>query len=371
MEDIKSFVIYLVALVGLIGASLLFANQGEPPEITPLPTTPSPTKISQAATPSAVDQPDSCADAAQGAILNDVPDGSPTTNSEDRRLSISGTIYASDGITPLPGALIKVWREMPREPYRSYLHRIPIQTEASGRYTFTTINPRPGQTMSVRYQVSYHDRCLFSMSLKIITASLLRHPFATDIDPSAPMPAQSPVAQFSEAGPMFHGPVDLVLPVPPPVSFRANLIPPDVAGEPLIISGVVYAADRETPLPGARVEVWQANPTGSYEGYDYPAPAFNLQGQMRTNAAGRYEFTTLKPGPVKGGQTDLPAQIHFKVTYQDKPWFTRMFLADDPFLNNNPASSELIIPLSQQIGPTSSVWQGRFDIVLTSSLPNN
>jgi protocatechuate 3,4-dioxygenase beta subunit len=176
------------------------------------------------------------------------------------------------------------------------------------------------------------------------------------------------MARVEPAGPKLGGPIDVVLPVPPPVSFRADLIPPDVAGEPLTISGVVYAADRETPLPGVLVEVWQANPTGFYEGYDHPAPAFNLGGQMRTDATGRYEFITLKPSPVKVGQTDLPAQIHFKVSYQDQePFFTRLFFADDPFLNNLPPSPEQTIRLNEQVRPTGSVWQGNFDIILPVS----
>jgi hypothetical protein len=250
MEDIKTFLIYLIGLIGLIGASLLFANQGEPPELSPLPATaPLTNRIARLATLSAaVSQPE-CADTAQGAIFNDVSNGSSTTNSEDRRLFISGTIYTSDGATPLPDALIEVWQEMPIDEYRSYLHRTQIETEATGRYTFMTVNPHPGQTMSVRYQVSYQQRCFLSMSLKVITVSLLRYSFVRDIDLSLPMPAQSPAVQFSKAGPVFHGPIDIVLPVPPPVSFRTNLIPPDVAGEPLTISGIVYAADGEKPLP--------------------------------------------------------------------------------------------------------------------------
>jgi hypothetical protein len=219
MEDIKTFLIYLVGLVGLIGASLLFANQGEPPELSPLPATAAPTdRIAQLATRSAAVSRAECTDTAQGMIFDDVPGmSSAITNSDDGRLFISGTIYASDGATPLPGALIKVGQGMPIDEYQSYLHRTQLQTEASGRYTFTMENPRPGYPISLHYRVSYQNRCLLSMHLKIITVSLLRPPLVRDSDPSFPVSAQSPVAQFSEVGPVFHGPIDIVLPVPPPV----------------------------------------------------------------------------------------------------------------------------------------------------------
>jgi hypothetical protein len=139
MEDIKSFLIYLVALVGLIGASLLFANQGEPPEITPFPT-----KISQAAMPSAVDQPDTCAGTAHRLIFNDVPGmSSAITNSNDGRLFISGTIYASDGVTPLPGALIEVWPEVPVDERQGYVLLKAARFPPNRCASFTILIPPP------------------------------------------------------------------------------------------------------------------------------------------------------------------------------------------------------------------------------------
>jgi protocatechuate 3,4-dioxygenase beta subunit len=132
--------------------------------------------------------------------------------------------------------------------------------------------------------------------------------------------------------------------------------------------------DGKTPLPGAQVEVWQinstsevwqTNPTDFYDGSDYPPPIFNLGGQMHTDAAGRYEFTTLKPGPINVDQGYLPAQIHFKVSYQDhQPLFIRLFFAGDPYLNNIPAAPELTIRLKEQMGPGVPAWQGRFDVVM-------
>jgi protocatechuate 3,4-dioxygenase beta subunit len=200
-------------LVGLIGASLLFANQGEPPEITSFPT-----KISQAATPSAVDQPDTCAGTAHGLIFNDVPGvSSAITNSNDGRLFISGTIYASDGVTPLPGALIEVWPEVPVDERQGYVLLTQIQTTSTtGRYTFITAKPQPHHTLSIHYRISYHDKCLLLMQLDIMDVSVLRHPPVRDVQSSSLIETTPPPDHIGEARLVHHGSVDIVLPVPPP-----------------------------------------------------------------------------------------------------------------------------------------------------------
>ena len=140
-----------------------------------------------------------------------------------------------------------------------------------------------------------------------------------------------------------------------------------VAGTLLKLKFVVTDVTGGTckPLPGAQVDVWQTNPIGFYEFYDYLPTSFNLGGRMHTDAAGRYQFTTLKPSPFKVDQKYLPAQIHFKVSYQDhQPLFPRLFFADDPYLANIPAAPDLAIRLSGQVGPAGPVWQGNFDVSL-------
>ena len=218
MEDIRTFLLYLIGLVGLIGASILYANQGEAPGLGPLPARATPTKILQAAPPSAVARLKPCASLTYGLISNSVA-GVPSTatNSDDGLLSISGTIYASDGATPLPGVLIEVWGAMSIDDYESYFYRTQIQTGASGYYTYRMVKPSPDHPLSIRYRISYQDRCLLSMYLEVITESLLRPSMVSDNDPLFPLSTKSPVAQFREARPVLHGPVDIVLPVPPPM----------------------------------------------------------------------------------------------------------------------------------------------------------
>ncbi|NEP83692.1 MAG: dioxygenase, partial [Okeania sp. SIO3B3] len=47
--------------------------------------------------------------------------------------------------------------------------------------------------------------------------------------------------------------------------FTTVLAPPKMPGTRLTITGTVFAADCETPLPNALVEVWHADTSGSYD----------------------------------------------------------------------------------------------------------
>jgi protocatechuate 3,4-dioxygenase beta subunit len=373
-EDPKTFLFYIVGLAGLLISSILFTGRIEP---EPLPATPaSSTGTPPPARPTEVAQ-EGCSPGPEQTFFY-VPD---PASQEANRLLISGVVYASDVGRPLSGALLEVLL-VPQEtqydphypPYNAFHDW--FQTDAAGRYRATLPKPSDYGIIYLHYWANFQDDCPLKLRLFFSNVSAQSEGSFSRMEavPPRPLPPSSLMqmimARVEPAGSRLEGPIDVILSVPPPVSFRANLIPPDVAGEPLTVSGVVYAADRKTPLPGARVEVWQANPTGFYEGYDHHAPAFNLQGQMRTDAAGRYEFTTLKPSPRKVGQTGLPAQIHFEVSYQDyKPFFTRLFFAGDPFLYNIPPSVDLGIRLKQQVGLTGPVWQGNFDIVLPVSAP--
>lgn len=79
-------------------------------------------------------------------------------------------------------------------------------------------------------------------------------------------------------------------------------------GAPLVVSGVVSGADG-APLPGASVFVYQTGEDGIYgpEGNRNP----RLKGYMRTDAEGRYEFRTVKPGSYPGSR--IAAHIHIHV----------------------------------------------------------
>lgn len=72
-------------------------------------------------------------------------------------------------------------------------------------------------------------------------------------------------------------------------------------GKGLTISGIVKSAATCQPIPGARVEWWQANPRGEYDDAH--------RGTLVTGQSGAYSFDTDSPPPYYG----RPSHIHFKV----------------------------------------------------------
>lgn len=145
---------------------------------------------------------------------------------------------------------------------------------------------------------------------------------------------------------------------------RAQLVSADEPGRGLVIVGTVFAADCETPLVGAVVDVWHADDAGDY---DNTSDAFRMRGQMTTNEEGSYEFTTIRPGRYPNAGTYRPEHIHFKVTYQTgasdtASLTTQLYFENDPFLENDPwAVAERTIALSTE---DENNYNGRFDVVL-------
>jgi len=83
------------------------------------------------------------------------------------------------------------------------------------------------------------------------------------------------------------------------------------SGERLIVTGQVFGPDGKTPLAGASVYVYHTDAKGLYtpETNDNRNP--RLRGYMRTDAQGRYEFSTIKPAPYPNNR--IAAHIHYVV----------------------------------------------------------
>jgi protocatechuate 3,4-dioxygenase alpha subunit len=129
--------------------------------------------------------------------------------------------------------------------------------------------------------------------------------------PAGPSPVRLPSARPSRARPLTPsqtvGPfLGLGLPWPDG---------PFVVGEneegAIIISGRVLDG-AGSPVPDALVETWQAAPDGSFAHPDDPRGGaggeFRAFGRCPTDASGRYEIVTLRPGPLPwpAGGTEAP-----------------------------------------------------------------
>lgn len=110
-------------------------------------------------------------------------------------------------------------------------------------------------------------------------------------------------------------------------------------GEVVHVSGQVLGDDYK-PVPGALVDVWQANSHGRYAHEDDPNPApldedFQGWGQIRADEQGRYSFTTIVPGayPVEK-EWSRPPHIHFKVSRRGYHEITTQMYFADSALNS-------------------------------------
>ncbi len=85
-------------------------------------------------------------------------------------------------------------------------------------------------------------------------------------------------------------------------------------GEKLAVSGQVLGMPDCKPLPGALVEVWQADAHGDYSqvGAKVEDARCLLRAGMRTDGAGRYAFDTIVPAEYPG----RPRHIHYRISHQ-------------------------------------------------------
>lgn len=101
-------------------------------------------------------------------------------------------------------------------------------------------------------------------------------------------------------------------------------------GQVIYLMGQVLNLKGE-PVPGANIEIWQANTFGRYTHPNDTNPApldpnFQGYGVQTTDAEGRYRFKTIKPAayPVPDGWLRAP-HIHFCVTSQITQLTTQVY----------------------------------------------
>ena len=144
---------------------------------------------------------------------------------------------------------------------------------------------------------------------------------------------------------------------------EAILRKPGAPGFPLRVSGKVYNT-RGDSVPGAQVDLWQADHEGRYDvvGYKYRA-------KLAVPAGAEYAVETIMPGHYD----DRPARhIHYLISAPGhKTLVTQIYFATDPFFEGDPdknyrkmaESRELVrtVTLHETGTPRAAV---SFDIVL-------
>ena len=116
------------------------------------------------------------------------------------------------------------------------------------------------------------------------------------------------------------------------VPWRIVMVGEKEPGEPLIMSGRIFTPDGAAALSGINLYVYQTDATGRYTTHGGDNRNTRLHGLMRTDAAGRYEFRTIKPGSYP--QTRNPSHIHAYVSGPGYPeyWIDEYLFDNDPFV---------------------------------------
>jgi protocatechuate 3,4-dioxygenase, beta subunit len=153
-------------------------------------------------------------------------------------------------------------------------------------------------------------------------------------------------------------------------------------GERIIVAGRVLD-ESGRPVPGALVEIWQANAAGRYvhEVDQHPAPLdpnFTGAGRTLTDEGGGYRFVTIKPGayPWRNHPNAWrPAHIHFSLFGRafTQRLVTQMYFPGDPLFAFDPIFQSVRDPEARErlvssfdLEVTEPEWAlgYRFDIVL-------
>lgn len=141
--------------------------------------------------------------------------------------------------------------------------------------------------------------------------------------------------------PMAMGPF---YPIQKPSDADADLV--QVAGRPgkatgklIEVSGRILNAKGE-PVPGAKIEIWQANAAGRYahksDGSKVPLdPNFEGFASLVADRDGGYRFLSIEPGAYNVGSSWRAKHIHYQVDGQLNRVVTQMYFSGDPMLGQD------------------------------------
>jgi len=138
-------------------------------------------------------------------------------------------------------------------------------------------------------------------------------------------------------------------------------------GQRIVVSGRVLD-ENGRPVPNTVMEIWQANAAGRYihkkDQWDAPLdPNFTGAGRVVTDAEGRYQYVTVRPGAYPWGNHHnawRPSHIHLSLL---GPAFasriiTQMYFPDDPLIEIDPIANAVPLPYRNRM-------ISRFDIETT------
>lgn len=129
----------------------------------------------------------------------------------------------------------------------------------------------------------------------------------------------------------------------------ASIVRSDTPGHPLLVE-LTLTDEMGDPLPGCRVEVWQASPGGVYENEDPEQADMNLRGRLTSDRHGRVRFRSVLPSgyPVpthavvgkilaaQGRHPYRPAHLHVIAHLEGyRTLVTQLYVDGDPSLDTD------------------------------------
>ena len=142
-----------------------------------------------------------------------------------------------------------------------------------------------------------------------------------------------------------------------PGAIENDLTTAGPVGERITVSGWLLDVDGR-PIRDSLVEIWQCNAAGRYRHRwdNWPAPLdpnFGGAGRTVTDADGRYEFLTIKPGPYPWGNHPnawRPAHIHFSLLGRsfEQRLVTQMYFPADPLFEFDPIFNSVRDPNARE-----------------------
>ena len=165
--------------------------------------------------------------------------------------------------------------------------------------------------------------------------------------------------------------------MPAAPGWDVRLAPAGLAGAPLILDGTVRDR-RGRSVPGVVVYAYQANADGTYPSDDRAGRGAarrhgTLRAWARTDARGRYRFTTIRPGGYP--DADEPQHIHLHVL---EPGRCTYFISDVVFTDDPRLTSLRRMRMLASRGGRGIVrperdaagrWRARRDIQLGQGIP--
>ncbi len=168
---------------------------------------------------------------------------------------------------------------------------------------------------------------------------------------------------------MFEG-------IPEQLPWQTTLASPKEEGERMIIIGTIYQKDGKTPAAGIILYVYHTDVKGEYKptaAQKHGRRHGHLRGWMKTDAQGRYQFSTIRPAAYPNQR--FAAHIHpiIKEPQKNEYWIDEYQFEDDPLLtqkdlqNAQNRGGSGIIKLNKN---EKGIWIGKRDITLGKNIPN-